>query len=643
MECGEDILLWKQGEDRFGRVSGYEDNILDGSDRLGEAESYGTTDEVVNPAFISCRASAQIRWNFNKFVDSTYQQSLSNIVPQETAQKRRQTRRKNRFISDEAQDDQEEGTDEDNTRVERTSEEDAMYQEQRKMEYQARLDGEQGRSDSNDVHNTMTRSGDMSMPSIFTGIINNIETRYGLGEYFSSPPSPAPGPSHPHARSLAPPSPNPSALSVPLHPPSPPSVSRSSKAHPFTSPHSINPSTGKPVWIKTPMDTSWAFSQAHTRKSLWVGNQIVVVKHPSRKGYRGTVGDVRQNDTYSSGLGTLIHYDVIGVGSEWLDFDDIRNAHTLRFLHDHRNTGLDVYYRFKAGYTPTYSKTQRLVIEAHDVKLRADALYNKVVNDDNKRYEDELRALMSVEIPKPHEWILDPRFKVALGDLEFSIMVHSGKFCSNKDQLVHIGCPLGKLEIRIRPSRRKRGWVEVIPVSDICNMPSGGVRTKAVPAKPREARGLYLIASSDDVKTHDHVGKLVRRVREARVDESPFAESSESMYLCQRVNLHQVAGRGLNYEEEIIENEEPFVIHYSHLLSVHQTDRINSEGNKKMYKIRTAYGGLTMLCDEPESTQAQKDMSNDIAQLQERIRCARRTPPPPPQPTPVDWDSITLP
>ncbi|KAJ3739864.1 hypothetical protein DFH05DRAFT_1529637 [Lentinula detonsa] len=569
--------------------------------------------------------------------------SNSMEFQQETAQKRRQTRRKNRFISDEAQDDQEEGTDEDNTRVERTSEEDAMYQEQRKMEYQARLDGEQGRSDSNDVHNTITRSGDMSMPSIFTGIINNIETLYGLGEYFSSPPSPAPGPSHPHARSLAPPSPNPSALSVPLHPPSPPSVSRSSKAHPFTSPHSINPSTGKPVWIKTPMDTSWAFSQAHTRKSLWVGNQIVVVKHPSRKGYRGTVGDVRQNDTYSSGLGTLIHYDVIGVGSEWLDFDDICNAHTLRFLHDHRNTGLDVYYRFKAGYTPTYSKTQRLVIEAHDVKLRADALYNKVVNDDNKRYEDELRALMSVEIPKPHEWILDPRFKVALGDLEFSIMVHSGKFCSNKDQLVHIGCPLGKLEICIRPSRRKRGWVEVIPVSDICNMPSGGVRTKAVPAKPREARGLYLIASSDDVKTHDHVGKLVRRVREARVDESPFAESSESMYLCQRVNLHQVAGRGLNYEEEIIENEEPFVIHYSHLLSVHQTDRINSEGNKKMYKIRTAYGGLTMLCDEPESTQAQKDMSNDIAQLQERIRCARRTPPPPPQPTPVDWDSITLP
>ncbi|KAJ3732473.1 hypothetical protein DFJ43DRAFT_1154509 [Lentinula guzmanii] len=526
--------------------------------------------------------------------------SNSMEFQQETAQKRRQTRRKNRFISDEAQDDQEEGTDEDNTRVERTSEEDAMYQEQRKMEYQARLDGEQGRSDSNDVHNTMTRSGDMSMPSIFTGIINNIETRYGLGEYFSSPPSPAPGPSHPHARSLAPPSPNPSALSVPLHPPSPPSVSRSSKAHPFTSPHSINPSTGKPVWIKTPMDTSWAFSQAHTRKSLWVGNQIVVVKHPSRKGYRGTVGDVRQNDTYSSGLGTLIHYDVIGVGSEWLDFDDIRNAHTLRFLHDHRNTGLDVYYRFKAGYTPTYSKTQRLVIEAHDVKLRADALYNKVVNDDNKRYEDELRALMSVEIPKPHEWILDPRFKVALGDLEFSIMVHSGKFCSNKDQLVHIGCPLGKLEIRIRPSRRKRGWVEVIPVSDICNMPSGGVRTKAVPAKPREARGLYLIASSDDVKTHDHVGKLVRRVREARVDESRLLRARK---------------------EEIIENEEPFVIHYSHLF----------------------IWRLTMLCDEPESTQAQKDMSNDIAQLQERIRCARRTPPPPPQPTPVDWDSITLP
>ncbi|KAJ3738472.1 hypothetical protein DFH05DRAFT_1531366 [Lentinula detonsa] len=576
-----------------------------------------------------------------------YWKSLSNIVPQDTARKRRQTRRKNRFISDEAQDDQEEGIEYEEFEMEDFGDEDnedVLYQEQRNTEYQAKLDGEKGRSDSNDVHNTfadheindgkglfrMTRSGDMSMPSISTGLINNIETQYGLGKYFSSPPSPAPGPSHPPARSLAPPLPDPSALSVPLHPPSPLSVSRSSKAHPSTSPQNINPPTGKPVWIKTPMDTSWGFSQAHTRKSLWVSNQIVVVKHPSRKDYQGTVGDVCQNDTYSSGLGTLIHYDVIGVGSEWLDFDDIRNAHTLRFLHDHRNTGLDVYYWFKAGYTPTYSKTQCLVIEAHDVKLRADVLYNKVVNDDNKRFEDEFCALMSVDIPKPHEWILDPRFKVALGDLEFSIMVHSGKFCSNKDQLVHIGCPLGKLEIRIRPSRRKRGWVEVIPVSDICNMPSGGVRTKAVLAKPWEARGLYLIASSDDVKTHDHIRKLVRRVREARVDESPFAESSET-------------GRGLNYEEEIIKNEEPFVIHYSHLLLVHQTDRINSDGNKKMYKIRTAYGGLTMFCDEPEGTQAQKDMSNDIAQLEERIRCAQRTPPPPPQPTPVDWDSITLP
>ncbi|KAJ3791609.1 hypothetical protein GGU11DRAFT_761463 [Lentinula aff. detonsa] len=196
----------------------------------------------------------------------------------DTARKRWQTRRKNRFISDEAQDDQEEGIEYEEFEMEDFGDEDnedVLYQEQRNTEYQAKLDGEKGRSDSNDVHNTfadheindgkglfqMTRSGDMSMPSIFTGLINDIETRYGLGEYFSSPPSPAPGPSHPPARSLAPLSPDPSALSVPLHPPSPLSVSRSSKAHPSTSPQNINPPTGKPVWIKTPMDTSWGLAR----------------------------------------------------------------------------------------------------------------------------------------------------------------------------------------------------------------------------------------------------------------------------------------------------------------------------------------------------------------------------------------------
>ncbi|KAJ3792206.1 hypothetical protein GGU11DRAFT_760952, partial [Lentinula aff. detonsa] len=290
------------------------------------------------------------------------------------------------FISDEAQDNQEEGIDEDNTWVERTSEEDALYQEQRKMEYQAKLDGEKGRSDSNDTWRIL--------------FVTSLSSTWAL-------PSPRTFSCSPVTKSLS------FICSLASSVPS-----------------SINPSTGKPVWIKTPMDTSWAFSQAHTRKSLWVGNQIVVVKHPSRKGYRGTVGDVRQNDTYSSGLGTLIHYDVIGVGSEWLDFDDVRNAHNQFCLNQ--------LSALSASFTTIETQGWMFTI---GLKLAIPPLTAKlnVVNDDNKRYEDELRALMSVEIPKPHEWILDPQFKVALGDLELSIMVHSGKFCSNKDQLVHIG------------------------------------------------------------------------------------------------------------------------------------------------------------------------------------------------------------
>ncbi|KIK64657.1 hypothetical protein GYMLUDRAFT_240630 [Collybiopsis luxurians FD-317 M1] len=273
-----------------------------------------------------------------------------------------------------------------------------------------------------------------------------------------------------------------------------------------------------------------------------------------------------------------------------------------------------------------------------------------VVEADLAKYADNIRALSLIDIPERSEWILDPRFKMGLGDLEFHVIIHHGKFKKATDQLVHLDFFFGKLQVRIRPNRKQRGHVEVIHPSDICNVPDGGVKTKAVPTNPREARGLYLVVSADDVKLFTHIGKLVRHICDALNELGEFGNHCDGsgVYLCQRVDLHPVPGRGLNYEEEIVE-EHPFKIHHSHLLSVYQMEHINSTGNRLMYDVRKRFGGLTLPCDEPDGKEKARQTKErvtsvieSIHNLEERIYNARKTPPPPPQPGPIDWDKVSL-
>ncbi|KAF5332312.1 hypothetical protein D9757_015491 [Collybiopsis confluens] len=62
----------------------------------------------------------------------------------------------------------------------------------------------------------------------------------------------------------------------------------------------------------------------------------------------------------------LVNYDVINVqpGVEWLEYDQVRNAKTLRYLHDASRSGLDFYYHFKDGYfPPAYTAYEKQIMK----------------------------------------------------------------------------------------------------------------------------------------------------------------------------------------------------------------------------------------------------------------------------------------
>ncbi|KIK64669.1 hypothetical protein GYMLUDRAFT_240639 [Collybiopsis luxurians FD-317 M1] len=332
----------------------------------------------------------------------------------------------------------------------------------------------------------------------------------------------------------------------------------------------------------------------HMRRAPWMGTHVIVMKHPMRKGYQGVVLDVQQDDSRVSGLAVYVHYDVMTAGDEWLDYD--------LFLHDSKFSGLDNYYCFHSGYTPTYTSVQSAAILTHDIRQHANLLFDKVVEADAKEYETQLRGLLLLDPPPPDKWILSPVWCLSLHDLEFNIIIHHGPHASPWDQLVYLVLSDGRLQVCMslnQKDKRRSRYVE-IHAEDICNIPPGGMHTNAVSQKAYNARGLYLIADADKVSLHHHVGRLVCRVSDVAHDDAGNLIAGDSMYLVQRVNLCPILGQ-IGYDKEVMVEEEPFAIHYLFLLLVHLSATLNAAGNKKMYEIRTKHGGWTLPPDEPDS------------------------------------------
>ncbi|KIK54581.1 hypothetical protein GYMLUDRAFT_249306 [Collybiopsis luxurians FD-317 M1] len=249
---------------------------------------------------------------------------------------------------------------------------------------------------------------------------------------------------------------------------------------------------------------------------------------------------------------------------------------------------------------------QGVVIDVQwdDTCRHANILYDKVVKADAKEYENQVRGLLLLDPPLPEKWILSPMWHLSLHDLEFYIQVHHGPYASKDNQLVHLALSDGRLQVQMSTKRndKRRSKYVKITAEDIRNIPPNGVRTKKVSRRAADARGLFLIADASNVKLYHHIGKLIRRVRNITHDDSGNLLAEEGLYFIQRVNLYPIPGR-VGYEEEVMVDKVPFAIEWSSLLLVHLSANLNLAGNKKMYKIRTKFGGWMLACDEPDSEQ----------------------------------------
>ena len=70
------------------------------------------------------------------------------------------------------------------------------------------------------------------------------------------------------------------------------------------------------------------------RPSLWVNMPVFVVDHPGKRGYKGTVRDVRPFPHNKSGLIVKVDYDIVNVYPpiEWVDYDLVRDERFFLFL-----------------------------------------------------------------------------------------------------------------------------------------------------------------------------------------------------------------------------------------------------------------------------------------------------------------------
>ncbi|KAJ3721340.1 hypothetical protein DFJ43DRAFT_1158685 [Lentinula guzmanii] len=230
----------------------------------------------------------------------------------------------------------------------------------------------------------------------------------------------------------------------------------------------------------------------------------------------GVVVDVQRSKESASGLIVRVKYDVLNLsmseGIEWLDFIQVRNEQSLRFLHDSPQSGIDSYHSFKHGFVPAYTPVEIEAISQFDAANRDTSLQERIEADDLALRREHVRELATIPIPPPDQWILDPRWQASLGKLEFWIQIHHGTWASTQDQKVRLELSNGHLEVHIRVgATNTRDRDTVVPVTDICNVPPNGVRTQKVKARAYDARGLFLVAFPDEGKMR-YMGDLVRRI-----------------------------------------------------------------------------------------------------------------------------------
>ncbi|KAE9387571.1 hypothetical protein BT96DRAFT_948255 [Gymnopus androsaceus JB14] len=254
----------------------------------------------------------------------------------------------------------------------------------------------------------------------------------------------------------------------------------------------------------------------------------------------------------------------------WIDFDHLRRADNMRFIHNghSRNTGDRSFFQFKVGYTPTYSTSELIAFNWPKPLIVPQLTPGE--GSDQPALSPYLRPDKNAHpIPVPGDfWLLDCRLWEALGQRELYVASAS----NNLDECISLEC-LGNGRVVLRAHKQRRGGSKKSTDFNPVDLTTLSKTPLAHQIKDIEtANGLYLICQGE------HTGKLARRIR---VIKSP---GERATWWLQIVSCTWM-GRSLAHSEAIVADEivrtkpDIFVV-------VHEIDATKKNANEMMCAIR---------------------------------------------------------
>ncbi|KAE9387387.1 hypothetical protein BT96DRAFT_1005179 [Gymnopus androsaceus JB14] len=358
-----------------------------------------------------------------------------------------------------------------------------------------------------------------------------------------------------------------------------------------------------------------------------------------RKGYRGRVKDVKQDEKCVSGLAVLVEYETINMTDSprhWYDYDVLRRCDNSRFIHDdsmtsnrNRTQQKDVtYYDFKR---PMLDRRERVEAEErqrvlHERQIGVNEQVERSVANREQRINENLEALNAVGVElvrddvsglyrymggsaiieesssqTPNPYIDESRYASA----DFLIIPpvastplsaapsHSSHWLFDPrireglgDNHILIACK-GETKDRRVHLRVVNGVTEAYSASghkrqirpqDLVD----GFRSYGV-KKPFKAAGLYLVCEGD------HIGKLVRRASEYFGDN--MEHYRDPLWTVQVVSVAKENGKHV----ETIQLDYPqFHLCGASLAEVYEPRERRKAGNEAMTVVREKPGAEGM-------------------------------------------------
>jgi len=375
-----------------------------------------------------------------------------------------------------------------------------------------------------------------------------------------------------------------------------------------------------------------------TGKSPWEDILVTPVGRLQRKGYRGWVKDVRQDEKRISGIAVLIEYQTSNMTDsprEWFDYDVLRRCDNHRFIHDDymgeqraksQQKGV-TYYDFKEGYVPKYTledekeaytlRKERLAAEERQRKMHQRHVFvNELLAQSDKTLQQwindrqELLMQAGVDLVRdettglyvymgdstitetssqtPNPYINDSRHEsIDLSRASSPTPLPSVSSHWLLDPRIREGLGDNDLLLAFKGEKKdRRVCLRVVNGLTEAYSASGhkrpiqvqdlveGFRSYGV-TKPFKAAGLYLVCEGD------HIGKLVRRASEYYGNN--MEHFRDPLWTVQAVSVVKDNGK---YIETILTDYPRFHLRGASLAEVHESRERRTAGNAAMTVLR---------------------------------------------------------